>query len=208
MKISTSILSIKENKIENIKKIGNTSTDYIHLDIMDGLFVPNKVDFINELDVILETKKLIDIHLMVEDVENYIEKYKIFNPSYITFHLEVDKDVMYLINKIKKICKVGISIKPNTNIETLIPYLDVIDLVLIMSVEPGKGGQTFINSSVEKIEKLYEIREKNNYSFKIEVDGGVNFETIKNISKCDIAVVGSYITSSNDYEKQIRNLVI
>ena len=127
---------------------------------------------------------------------------------YITFHLEVEKDIKDLINKIKKICKVGISIKPNTDIEDLMPFLDMLDLVLIMSVEPGKGGQTFINDSIEKLEKLYEMREKNNYKFKIQLDGGINAENIKKISKCDIAVVGSYITSSTDYEKQIRNLII
>lgn len=208
MEISTSILSIRENKIENIKKIGNTSSNYIHLDVMDGVFVPNKVDFLEEKEVLLETEKLLDIHLMVDNVESYVEKYKSFNPMYITFHLEVEKDIKDLINKIKKICKVGISIKPNTDIEDLMPFLDMLDLVLIMSVEPGKGGQTFINDSIEKLEKLYEMREKNNYKFKIQLDGGINAENIKKISKCDIAVVGSYITSSTDYEKQIRNLII
>lgn len=208
MEISTSILSIRENRIENIKKIGNTSSNYIHLDVMDGVFVPNKVDFLEEKEVLLETEKLLDIHLMVDNVESYVEKYKSFNPMYITFHLEVEKDIKDLINKIKKICKVGISIKPNTDIEDLMPFLDMLDLVLIMSVEPGKGGQTFINDSIEKLEKLYEMREKNNYKFKIQLDGGINAENIKKISKCDIAVVGSYITSSTDYEKQIRNLII
>lgn len=208
MKISTSILSIKEEKDKKIKNLSNTSTDYIHLDVMDGKFVPSKVDFIEEKDLLLEIKKPLDIHLMVEDVEKYIDLYKSFNPTYITFHIEVNKDINDLISKVKSITKVGISIKPDTDIEKIKPYLNQIDLVLIMSVEPGKGGQSFIESSVQKIEELYDIREKNNFDYVIEVDGGINSETIKKVSKCDIAVSGSYVTNSDDYEKQIRNLFI
>lgn len=208
MEISTSLLSIKEDKKEKIKKLGNSSTNYIHLDVMDGNFVANKVEFIEEKESLLQTNKPLDIHLMVEDVDFYIEKYKDFNPTYITFHLEVDKNILLLINKIKQICKVGISIKPNTDIKYLKPYLNIVDLVLIMSVEPGKGGQEFMNQSIPKINQLYDLREKNNYSYKIEVDGGINSDVIKKLSKCDIAVVGSYITNQDDYEKQIRNLII
>lgn len=208
MKISTSILSIQEEKEKNIKKLGLTSTDYIHLDVMDSNFVPNKVDFIDQQDTLLETKKPLDIHFMVEDVEAYVEKYKGFNPTYMTFHIEVNKDIPTLIQKIKRICKVGISIKPNTEVKQIESFLKDIDLVLVMSVEPGKGGQKFMEDIVSKIDELYLLREQNNYHFEIEVDGGINCETIKRISKCDIAVVGSYITNSDDYEKQIRNLII
>lgn len=208
MKISTSILSIQEEKEKNIKKLGLTSTDYIHLDVMDSNFVPNKVDFIDQQDTLLETKKPLDIHFMVEDVEAYVEKYKGFNPTYMTFHIEVNKDIPTLIQKIKRICKVGISIKPNTEVKQIESFLKDIDLVLVMSVEPGKGGQKFMEDIVSKIDELYLLRKQNNYHFEIEVDGGINCETIKRISKCDIAVVGSYITNSDDYEKQIRNLII
>lgn len=208
MEISTSILSIKEKKEENIKKLANTSTNYIHLDIMDGKFVPYETSFKDEKEVLINTKKPLDIHLMVEDVLTYVEEYKNFNPTYITFHLEVNENINEIIKEIKKICKVGISIKPNTKIEELIGYLDDIDLVLVMSVEPGKGGQEFIEKSIEKVEELYNLREQNGYHYKIEVDGGINSDTIKKVSKCDITVSGSYITNSDDYEKQIKNLII
>ena len=207
MKISTSILSIQEEKEKNIQKLGFTSTDYIHLDVMDSNFVSNKVDFLDQQDILLETKKPLDIHFMVEDVESYVEKYKSFNPTYMTFHIEVKKDIPTLIQKIKEICKVGISIKPNTEVKQIESFLKDIDLVLVMSVEPGLGGQKFMEDMTNKIEELYLLREQNHYHFEIEVDGGINCQTIQKISKADIAVVGSYITNSDDYEKQIRNLV-
>lgn len=207
MKISTSILSIQEEKEKSIKKLGLTSTDYIHLDVMDSNFVSNKVDFLDQRATLLKTKKPLDIHFMVEDVEAYVEKYKSFNPTYMTFHIEVKKDIPTLIQKIKEISKVGISIKPNTEVKQIEPFLKDIDLVLVMSVEPGLGGQKFMEDMTNKIDELYLLREQNNYHFEIEVDGGINCEIIQKISNADIAVVGSYITNSDDYEKQIRNLV-
>lgn len=207
MEISTSILSIEKDKIENIKKLGNTSTNYIHLDVMDGIFVPSKMDFINEKETLIQTNKPLDIHLMVSDVKKYIDRYKDFNPTYITFHLEIEENMKDLIKEVKKICKVGISIKPNTKVNELEEYLSEIDLVLVMSVEPGKGGQEFIKESVKKVQELYNLRKQNQYHYKIEVDGGINSNTIEGISNCDIAVIGSYITNEEDYEKQIRNLI-
>lgn len=206
MKISTSILSIKEDRKNNIKKLGNTSTEYIHLDIMDGIFVPPKVGLLEEKEILLETKKPLDIHLMVEDVYSYIEFYKVFHPEYVTFHLETKQNITELIKEVKRISKVGLSMKPNTKIEEILPYLPFIDLVLVMSVEPGYGGQKFMMSSIEKIEELYKIREERGYPFVIEVDGGVNDENIHLLKQCDIIVAGSYITNAEDYEKQIRNL--
>ncbi len=204
MKISTSILSIKENVENNIKKLGETSTDYIHLDVMDGIFVENKTDFIQIKEAIIETNKPLDVHLMVSDVEKYIDDYLIFDPEYITFHLEVDNDINYLINKIRPYAKVGISIKPNTSVEELEPYLKDIDLVLIMSVEPGRGGQKFIEDSTLKVEKLKSL--KKIYDFEIAIDGGINIDNIMKVNDCDIVIVGSYITNTDDYEKQIKNL--
>jgi len=204
MKISTSILSIKEDVESNIEKLGKTSTDYIHLDVMDGIFVENKKDFIQNQEAILKTNKPLDVHLMVTDVEKYIKDYLIFKPEYITFHLEVDNDINYLIDKIKPYAKVGISIKPNTKVEELKPYLKDIDLVLIMSVEPGCGGQKFIEDSINKLKELKTLKEK--YNYEIAIDGGINSENIDKVKECDIVVVGSYITNANDYEKQIKNL--
>lgn len=207
MRISTSILSIKEDIESNIEKLGKTTTDYIHLDVMDGIFVENKKDFLENKEAILKTNKPLDVHLMVSDVEKYINDYLIFKPEYITFHLEIDNDINYLINKIRTYAKVGISIKPNTKVEELKPYLKDIDLVLIMSVEPGRGGQKFIEDSTLKIEMLKELRKKYSYNYEIAIDGGINSENINKVKECDIVIVGSYITNADDYEKQIKNLI-
>ncbi len=200
--ISVSILGINEIK-EKLEEIDNTTCDYIHIDIMDGIFVPNKVEYNNEY----RFNKKIDIHLMVEDVEKYIEKYKILNPTYITFHFEINQNIKNIIEKLKENnIKVGISIKPNTDINLIKPYLNMIDLVLVMSVEPGFGGQKFIENSTNKINTLKKIREENNYKYLIEVDGGINIDTIDKVKNADIKVVGSYITNSQNYQEKIDTL--
>lgn len=205
MKISTSILSIKDNLKENVDKLCKCDTDYIHLDIMDGKFVENKTWDICELET-LNFDKPLDIHLMVNDVYSYIELYKRFNPEFITFHYEIDCDIMQLIDQLKNNnIKVGLSIKPETQVDAIIKYLPFVDLVLVMSVEPGKGGQKFITESSLKVNKLNELREQYNYRYVIEVDGGINNETINLISNADIAVIGSYITNGN-YEEQIKKV--
>lgn len=201
--ISVSILGIKEDKINNYKKLDNTNCDFIHLDIMDGIFVENKVDF----DFNYNFNKKLDIHLMVNNVKEYIEKYKVLKPVYITFHIEVNENIDEIIKILKdNNIKVGISIKPNTNINILNKYLPYIDLVLVMSVEPGRGGQKFIEKSINRIEYLKDLKEKNNYNYLIEVDGGINNETISMVKNADIKVVGSYITNSDNYEEQINKL--
>ena len=207
MMISTSILSIKDNIKDNVLKLNNTNITYIHLDIMDGLFVPNKTWEYNELkDILSDNTKPLDVHLMVSDVIKYIDEYCNLNPEYITFHLEAVNNVKEVIDYIhSKNIKVGISIKPNTNIDNLIPYLNDIDMVLLMSVEPGMGGQSFIDSSYERLNKLNEL--KNKYNFLIEIDGGINENNITNLNGVDIAVVGSYITSNENYQEQIDKLL-
>jgi len=128
------------------------------------------------------------------------------NPKFITFHYEAVSEVGSVINYIKELgLGVGMSIKPSTDVSEIAKYLPFLDLILVMSVEPGKGGQTFIEESVKKIEQLYALREKENYNYLIEVDGGINNETIKKCNKADICVVGSYITKQ-DYEEAIRKL--
>ena len=200
--ISISILNIKDDE-EKIKMIDNLNTDFIHIDVMDGLFVSNKVDFLSLPNV--NTK--VDVHLMVYDVKKYIDYYKKYNPEYITFHLEASSDINTLINYVKSLnIKVGLSIKPNTQLDYLKPYLDKVDLVLVMSVEPGQGGQKFIDDSQYKIEQLYEWRTKYNYHYVIEVDGGVNNETKRKCDKADILVVGSYITMSDNYEDALAHM--
>ena len=208
MELSVSILGIKNETKEKINELNKLKVDYLHIDVMDGKFVPNKnndYELLNES--LKENKKNLDVHLMVEDVYEYVIKYKELNPSYITFHYEINDNINRIIKLIKdNNIKVGISIKPSTDVALLIPYLDKIDLVLIMTVEPGFGGQKFIDMS-EKIKDLIQLRKNYNYSFKIEVDGGINNETIKQVEDVDIIVVGSFITSSNDYENQINKLI-
>ena len=202
IKVSTSILTCN-NRIQATEELNKTNTDYIHIDYMDGIFVDNKEFTIEEIKTLskISTKKL-DIHIMAENPEPIIQELKGLNIEYITIHYEINKPLNKIINLIhNQGYKCGISIKPKTNPKNIIEYLKKIDLVLIMSVEPGKGGQKFIPDVLNKIEEL----KQNNLI--IEIDGGINdtnIEELKNI--VDIVVVGSYITNSSDYNKQINNL--
>ena len=202
MKISASFLSIKDNLKENIDLLTKCDIDYLHLDIMDGIFVKNKTWDISEIKNLINYNKPLDVHLMVSDVYKYVDEYKDLNPEFITFHYEVDLDIMDIINYIKKYnIKVGLSIKPNTKVDEIVPYLPYLDLILVMSVEPGEGGQKFIIDSVDKIKKLKELKG----DYLIEVDGGINDSTISLVKDVDIAVIGSYITSGN-YEEKIKSI--
>lgn len=202
MKISASFLSIKDDIKENISKLTDTDIDLLHLDIMDGKFVTNKTFSIDEIKEIINYKKPLDIHLMVSDVYKYIDDFKTLKPEYLTIHYEACDDIMEVISYINKLnIKVGLSIKPKTKIEEIVPYLPFIDLVLLMSVEPGKGGQEFIKETVSKLDKLSSLKG----DYLISVDGGINKDTIKLINKADIAVVGSYLTNGN-YEENLNKL--
>lgn len=209
MLLSTSYLSIKEDLKNKLIELDKTSTDYIHVDVMDGKFVPNKTLEFNELYPMLESlNKPLDVHLMVYDVYKYIDENSKLDPEYITIHLEINEDIESVINYIKsKNIKVGLSIKPNTQVEDIMPYLEKIDLVLVMSVEPGRGGQTFIETSTDKINKLKELKDNNNYNYMIEVDGGINSDTINKAKNADMVVSGSFITNSDDYESKIKELI-
>lgn len=208
MKLSVSILSIKDNINNNVKILDNSNIDYFHLDIMDGNFVPNKTWNIEEIKTIINNHKHpLDIHLMVNDVNKYIDEFKILKPEFITFHYEAIDNIDETINKIHSLgVKAGISIKPNTDISLIEPYLSKIDLVLVMTVEPGFGGQLFMKEIITKLDKLKQLQLNNNYV--IESDGGINDKTIKYCKNCDIIVVGSFITNSNDYKEQIKKLEI
>ncbi|MGE5455762.1 MAG: ribulose-phosphate 3-epimerase [Ignavibacteriales bacterium] len=209
MKLSASFLSIKNNIKDNINILDKCNIDYLHLDIMDGQFVQNKTFTIDEAKILLDgTTKPKDVHLMVKDVKKYIDEFSTLNPIYITFHFEATYDHEEIIEYIKsKNIKVGISIKPNTDIVSIIPFLSLVDLVLIMSVEPGQGGQEFIEEVTSKIDILKGLRDDNEYyRYVIEVDGGIDDETIELCNNADIAVVGSFVTNSNNYQEQINRL--
>lgn len=207
-KVSASILSV--NDLDNtIKELNTLDIDYIHLDIMDGKFVPNTSFTYDQIKKIIEvSEKPFDVHLMVRDVENYIYHYAMLNTEYITFHYEVLKDLK-IIKKIKNYgIKCGISVKPSTDIELIYELLPYIDMVLIMSVEPGRGGQKFIDNSLNKIKKLKDYIKKNNLNVIISVDGGINNNTGVNCVKngADMLVVGSALINSNDKENFIKEL--
>ena len=206
--ISTSILTIKENLKENIQKLDSTKTDFLHIDVMDGMFVPNNsvaLDVYEELLKDISTP--LDVHLMVKNVKDYINSYAKLNPLIITFHYESVSNHLEIIDYIKSLnIKVGMSIKPSTKVEEIVSLLPYLDLVLVMSVEPGYGGQEFIYDSHIKINELDKIRKEKNYAYLIEIDGGVNDITSKLCKNADILVVGSFITDSENYQLQIEKI--
>lgn len=197
MKVSVSILSSSIKPADIVKILDNTKADYIHIDIMDGKFVENKTWTISEIKKITSYSKLpLDVHLMVENPSKCIEDYALLNTSYIAFHYEAVKDIDKMINEIKNYgLKVGIAINPETSEEVVFPYLSKIDEVLIMSVHPGKSGQSFIESTPDKIERLKEEILRQNVKTIISVDGGINDETGNLCVQkgVDILVSASYI---------------
>lgn len=197
MKVSVSILSSSIKPQDIVKKLDNTKADYIHVDIMDGKFVENKTWTISEVKKIVSYSKLpLDVHLMVENPSKYIEDYALLNTSYITFHYEAVKDIDKMINEIKNYgLKVGIAINPETDEKVLYPYLTKVDQILVMSVHPGKSGQSFIDNTPNKIENLKQEIINQNAKTIISVDGGINDETGKLcVDKgVDMLVSASYI---------------
>lgn len=207
MKIAVSYLSIKDNLKEEIRNLSRTSADFLHVDVMDGIFVKNKTRTIEELQPLLTNiEKPLDVHIMVSDVKKYIDEYSVLRPIYITFHYEAINNHIEAINYIKsKGIKAGISIKPDTKVDEIKHLLEYVDLVLVMSVEPGMGGQEFLDSAISKIYDLYDYRQKFNYKYVIEVDGGINDITKNKVERADILVVGNFITKGR-YEEQIEKI--
>ena len=216
MKVSASILSVEnENATQKFYNLEVANIDYFHIDVMDGKFVKNDTSEIMK-DYALTIKHIsqtpLDVHLMVEDLDYYINEYLDLNPSYITFHYEVNMNKEQILKTIKLIkdngVRAGISIKPNTEVKEILEFLPYLSLVLVMSVEPGEGGQEFMKSAIDKIKELREYIDKNNLEVDIEVDGGINDKTIELIKEAgaDIAVVGTYLINSDDYSKEVENL--
>lgn len=209
IKIAPSILSANSACLcDEVKKLEQASADYIHFDVMDGHFV-NNITFGPKIlsDLKKCTNLEFDVHLMVENPLKFIPWYINAGADIVTFHFEAMESPVDAINLIKSHgIKVGISIKPNTDVSVLIPYLDMIDLILIMSVEPGFGGQTFISKSIEKITKTKELIKNKN--ILIEVDGGINVNTAKDCinSGVDILVAGTAVFSDGNYKKNILSL--
>lgn len=211
MKVSPSILSVKDQDFKHaISLLEQLDVPYLHLDVMDGIFVPNITYDSKKVKAIKEMTSLkLDTHLMVKNPEDVIDSYTEAGSDIITVHIEATSKLDEIITKLKKAnIKCGISLKPNTPVDLILPYIDKIDLVLVMSVEPGFGGQKFIESTIDKVKALSDIR-KSTHSFIIEVDGGINVDNAVKLKEvgADLIVVGTYLMNSNDIAATYRKLL-
>ena len=213
IQISPSILSADFSRLGNdIKRLEESGADMIHVDVMDGHFVPNLTIGPPVIKSLRKYTKLpFDVHLMIDPVHKYIKDYSDAGADIITFHPEATTNILETINLIKSLNKkVGISLNPNTEVDAAEGYLDKIDLILIMSVHPGFGGQKFISEVLKKIKNLDQIRKEKKLNFEIEIDGGINFETSKIAVEAgvDILVSGTTIFKENngDLKKNIKTL--
>ena len=216
VEISTSILSVKKGEeSKTFFALETAKTDYFHIDVMDGKFVEKDTyqKMLENASYIRRISNLpLDVHLMVEDVKTAINDFLAAEPNIITFHLEACKskeEVYELIKYIKENnCRVGISVKPNTNIEEVYEFLPYIHMCLVMTVEPGKGGQTLLTDMVNKIEQLKKYIEENNLEIDIEADGGINLKTAPEVKKAgaNILVAGTAIIMAKDFKIIIDEL--
>ncbi|MDD5826624.1 MAG: ribulose-phosphate 3-epimerase [Bacilli bacterium] len=209
MKISASLLDASD-RISSVDKLNQTGISYLHIDVMDGKMVDN-IQF-QDMDEIKSINNLshfkLQIHLMVEDVSSYLDRFIGLNIESITFHLETKQDILENIQRIHDMgYRCGIAICPDTDIQDIYPYLDKIDMILLMSVIPGRGGQSFILDTKDKIIMLKNYIGKNHLSVLIEVDGGINDKTISLVKDADVAVVGSYIVKSDHYIERVNSLL-
>ena len=210
IQISPSILSADFSQLGNeIKKLEEGGADMVHVDVMDGHYVPNLTIGPPVIKALRKhTKLLFDVHLMISPVHKYIEDFANAGADIITIHPEATDDLQASIKKIKEFKKkVGVSLNPESKLELIENLLDQVDLVLIMSVNPGFGGQKFIPEVLEKVKKLKQLRTDGKFNFDIEIDGGINFENSKSAIEAgvDILVSGTTIFKSNngDIKKNI-----
>jgi len=196
--------------IDEIELINKSNADWFHLDVMDGVFVPNITFGSPVLDIFKNyAKKPLDIHLMIVNPENYIDKFSSYNPNIITIHMEAVKDISAVLKKIKNLnIKAGLAINPDTPIKHLEPYINEIDMVCLMGVFPGFSGQKFINKTNSRLRDLKNLIESKKSKVLIQIDGGVDLSNVKELSRlgADILVSGSCIFKSKNPSKIIDSL--
>ena len=218
VEISASVLGLKEtNAIKQLYDLEVSGIDYFHIDVMDGNFVKNNTIELMEryADSLKNITNIpLDIHLMVKDIKKYVDEFASCMPRNITFHIEATENKEEAIQLIKYIkeqdCKVGIAVNPETDITEIYDLIPLVHNVMIMTVEPGKGGQTFITDMTKKIAKLKSYITDNNLDTEIEVDGGINLDNIQEVKNAgaDITVVGTFLINSKDYKDTINKLKI
>lgn len=211
MKIAPSILSADFANLEKeVKRIEKAGADYVHIDAMDGVFVNNLTLGPNIVQAIRPHTKLpLDCHLMIQNPENLIPAFAKAGADIISIHVEATNHIHGAIQLIKnEKIGAGVVINPGTPLAMIKPILGDVDMVLVMTVNPGFGGQTFIESTLSKIKELKELRETNNYTYKIEVDGGISDQTISRALEAgaDIFVAGSYIFGATDMDQAFKAL--
>ena len=209
MKLSVSYLNVKKKDVADvISMLDITNVDFIHVDVMDGKYVPNKANLFSFVENIEKfTRKRLDIHFMVSKPLRIIDDYASLNAYCMTFHVDIENDINEVIEKTKSYgIKVGLAINPDQDIDIIKPYLDKIDLILVMSVKPGLPGQKFIKDVVPKIKKLRKMIKEEKRDILLSVDGGVNLDNKKDLKDVDILVSGSFITNSENYVKLIDEM--
>lgn len=216
VEVSASILNMdNENAIKNLHELETALIDYFHIDVMDGKFVKDNTTekMIEYSEYISSISSLpLDIHLMVEDVEQYIKSFSVFEPNLITFHIEARKnkeEIFELIKLVKESnSRVGLAIKPNTKIEEIYNYLPYIHSVLIMTVEPGLGGQELIPETIDKISRMKKYLEQEKLEVDIQADGGINLQNIDLLKQAGVSnvVVGNALMKTKDKKDMINKL--